>query len=101
MLIHLQSKVAQLLSSEIPKFYAMILNMKEENIDIAPSQKWKVQTSVSLQNVLSAQQDCLPLCYMSKRMMTKVTEKLFHSFKLDICLCLLLENTFQENVLNL
>ena len=36
--------VVQFSSSYIPTCYAMILHMKEEDINIAPSRKWKIST---------------------------------------------------------
>ena len=53
----------------------MILNTKEENIKIKPSQKWKVHKLVSLKTKLNTQQDLLPFRHMAKKMVIVITEK--------------------------
>ena len=70
--MHFQSKVVQLISSYIPKFDAMVLKMKEESINIAPSQTWKFHTSVPLQYLFNSQQDFLPLFHIENRMVLEV-----------------------------
>ena len=64
-----------ILINYIPNFNAMIPNIKEENIKIAPSQKWKFYTAVPLYDVSSEKQNRLPLQHMAKKMVLVITEK--------------------------
>ena len=69
-----QSNAVQLSSILIPVFDDIIITLKEENINIAPSQKLKVHTSIPLKYILSAQQYRLLLWRMSNKMVMDVTE---------------------------
>ena len=70
--MHLQHKVVQLSSSDIKKIGSMILKTTEQDVKIALYEKWKVCTSVPLQNILSAH-DCLPLLHMASNMVIDVS----------------------------
>ena len=75
--MHLQPKMVQLSSSHIPNFNGMLNNTKEENINFSTSQQWKVQTSVSLQNILNEQHNCLLISHTYKKMVMYVTGKTY------------------------
>ena len=66
MSIHFPHKVVQFSSSYIPTCDAMILKKREEYVNIVPSHKMKVPTSMPLQIGLSAQQGFPPLQHMDK-----------------------------------
>ena len=72
--MYFQCNVVQLSSSYIPVFDAVILNIKEEYIKIAPSRKWKFSTSFPLQKAISEQQYHLKLFHLGKKMVMGVTK---------------------------
>ena len=58
-----------------------MLKIKEENIKIVSSQKWKVNTLLPLKNVLIEQQDCLLLWHMDKKIVMDGTKKNVSKFQ--------------------
>ena len=73
--MHSHYNVFRLSSSYIQKNYAVILNMKKEDIILSSYQKCQFPTSVPLQNYMSGQQDSLSLWHADKKIVMDVTEK--------------------------
>ena len=71
--MHFQHKLVQSSSSYIQNFYAIILKMKEEYSNIAPSQQCKFHTSVTVKIIFSGQHNHLQLWNMDKKMTMDVT----------------------------
>ena len=92
----------KLSSSYIPKFDAVIINMKKrKNSNISPSQECKVPTSVWIIFLMSGKQDRLPLRHMTNNMVMEVTwNKTITQFQVGFFITLKQQREFREQVKN-
>ena len=77
-------KVIQLKLKSMMQFYEKIIEAKEKDVKIQPSEKWNYFESTALQNLLSKHY-CLPLWQMAKKVVMKNPKMRIFTVSSGIC----------------